>query len=199
MMTDRVRHAGVGGVLRAAVLAAALAAGGCETEERIIRYRPMLSNIPDAQMGIQPVVPEGEFDSPISAEVESLVVERPDGSVVLMSKSIRHVLIHLERLLSEDGIDLFYDQLVSDQTKEYLRGEGHDPREFADFLLRNRDDVMALLRLLPFGEHTPTAVVETTGRNEFVLRMTGSARRNLRFTRMWFAIEDGRYRLMWIS
>src|SRR5690606_4326944 len=59
-------NAAAGGI--AATVAAALVCG-CQTEERVVRYRPMLSSVPGAQFGTQPTGARfrGQYVDPTSA------------------------------------------------------------------------------------------------------------------------------------
>lgn len=180
-----------------ALLAALLA--GCAPEERVVRYKPFLANLPDAKTGQPAVGVEARRAPEAGPDDDGSIIRNRDGSVTLVSKSIRQLMRHIERTLDNEEDDLFFEQLVADATKQHLRAEGIDPREFVSSLRERRRDIAVLFARLPVGEYSPGAVFEPVGDRMYVVRLTGPAARDIRFTKLWVALEKGQYKLVWFS
>lgn len=180
---------------------------GC-MERRIIAVRGNnIAALPGAQGGIKPDVPRQRVTStwesiltadappppgmPIEGEPNRRVL--PDGSVHLVSKSPRHLVAHLRDVIQRDEMDLLYEQLLSEHTKEWYRNRGRDPREAIEYIERNATEMRELLMDLPMGEGTPGARFENAGRNAFRLRAPGAAWSDKRFTTIAMRIERRRF------
>ncbi|HYE02214.1 MAG TPA: hypothetical protein VD963_03150 [Phycisphaerales bacterium] len=181
---------------------ALLGAGACHTEPTVTHYRPFFSNIPEAQTGTPAVgdLGEGGADYAQVAPDAKLVVEKPDGSKVLIARSVHHLMRHLEHFLDEGESDqVIIDQLFSRQLHAHLGELGAEPQEYVDYLRRGRKDLALLFARLPMGERSPSAVFEKTGKRQYVLKITGTAARDLRWTRLWVVMENGNWKLTWVS
>lgn len=186
----------------AVVLAAlALALSGCASEENVVKYRPFFTGIQGAEFATDPVNPSKGYVDPTAVADNRIVIEHDDGSRTFVARSPRHVMVHVETLLDEDdprSDRVLLDQLVSEKTKEFYRSEGKDPLSFVTDLRARRTDVAKTFGRMPMGEHTPTVLIDQPGDNIWVLRITGSAGKDLVFTKVWFRLEGTQWRLMWM-
>lgn len=192
-------------VLVAALLVVTVGgAGGCEREANVVRYKPFFTGITGAEVtrgvGAQPVnANDGYIDPTRLPSDAKLVIENPDGSKTLVAKSLRHMMGHLERCLDEGDDDLLMDQVISEKTKEHYRSQGKDPQEIMRFLKRNRRDIAKLFARMPMGEYTPTVILEQPGDKMWVVRLTGAAARDMKFTKLWARLEEGNWRFVWVD
>jgi hypothetical protein len=108
-------------------------------------------------------------------------------------------MAHLERTLDEGEDDLIFDQLVSEETKRHMEREGRDPREVVAMLKLSRRDLAQMFARMPFGEQSPTARFEQTAKRQYVLRLTGAAAKDVKFTKLWVALEGGSFKFLWVS
>lgn len=188
----------------AALLIVAVSSPGCQRDEKVVRYKPFFTGIAggaEVSFGsdAKPVNPNAGFIDPSALPSDAkLVVENPDGSKTLIAKTLRHMMSHVERCLDEREDDLLMDQVISERTKEEYRAEGKDPREIIRFLRRNRKDIAKLFGRLPMGEYTPTVIIDQPGDKTWVIRLTGAAKRDMKFTEVWGRQEEGNWRLLWI-
>ena len=172
----------------------------CQPEEKIVRYKPFFANIADAQFGEQkPVNANAGYVDPTVAADNKIVIEKPDGSKVLLAKSVQAMMSHLSRCLDEDDDKLFLDQVVSKKTKDHYREMGKDPMELVDMLKANRKEVAKTLARMPLAEHSPTVILEQPGDKTWTIKVTGAAAKDLQYTRLWARMEDGNWRFMWLD
>jgi hypothetical protein len=187
----------VRGMLAAAILAGV--AGGCQTEQRVVKYNPFLANIPGAETAVKPVGNRFEgYKDPSVVEGDKTIIENPDGSVTLVAKSVRHLMTNIMACLEYEDDEVLLEQVISEQTKGQFRSEGKQPEEAVEFLKKNRDDIAKLFARMPFGEHSPNIILKQPARRTVVLELTGLATRDLRFTELWAVMEQGNWKLLWI-
>jgi hypothetical protein len=171
--------------------------GGCQPEERLVRYKPFMAGLDKVQTQTPAVIPQG----PVSAaEVsdDKLIVENPDGTVRLISRSGLQMMAHIRRLLAADDADLFTQQVLSRLTRDEYTARGLDPREGFKTLKEREKDILLLFARMPMGEHSPNVVMEPIGRNFFRVRVTGDSRKGLgRYTGFDMILEEGNWRLRW--
>lgn len=181
------------------LLATGLMAGACQTETHIVRYNPFLANIPGAQTQVKPVGDRlGEYEDPTVVEGNRTILENPDGSVKLVSKSVRHLMSHIMLCLEYEDDEVLFEQVVSEQTKQEFRGAGKDPFEAVEFVKQNRQDIAQLFARMPFGEQSPNIILKQPAKRTVQLCLTGLAAKDMRFTELWAVMEHGNWKLLWI-
>lgn len=203
----------------AAMLACAgLVIGACETEDKIVRYKPFFTNIQDAVTATPAVgVESGEAatrsysgdgtistDEPVDpAKIAESYYDRmaklPEHMVKLDAGDIGTLIRHIRWTLDEDKDQILIDQLFAEDLLTELRSRRQDPEDYVDWLHENRRDIEAMLARMPMAERSPTVLYEQTGRRQYRVRLTGAAERGVKFTQLWVAMERGKYRLLWIS
>jgi hypothetical protein len=175
--------------------------GGCEPRERIVRYKPFLAGLEN----VETQTPTVEEHRPIAVADEggslaenNLEIENPDGTKTLISRSGVQLMAQIRRLLAEEEVDLFTEQVLSELTREEYRARGLDPKEAFKTLKEREKDILLLFNRMPMGEHTPSAVMEPIGKNFFRVRITGDARKGLgRYTGFDMILEKGNWKLRW--
>ncbi len=213
----RTGRAGVG--LLRAVLATArtgLAAGAllallaCESDDRVVRYKPFFTGLEGANFGDQaPVVgdrattPRREAKQPEAAsepEFENkLFTLNLDGSKRLVLASPLHVMRLLELLLDEGEDKTIADQLFSEKTRLEFGGTAESAVQAVDYLHQHRRDIAVLFARMPLAENSPTVIVDQPGDRVWVIRLTGRPAEGLRFTRLWVRLESGKWKFMWVT
>lgn len=185
--------------MRVVLLAIALVLGGC-TYERVISRRAALAGLPGAESGV-------EYDNshlrtlkdPTATGEVRLVIEQPDGSVILKSPSGRHLMMHIYTTIEAGDRDLFTDQLLSEVTRREFYDRGYDPGHAFDELVRRQDDVYKLFSRMPMGEYTPGVLWRSMGQKTMRLEVTGQAARDLRWNFMDMVLEYGDWKLRWFG
>lgn len=175
---------------------------GCETETRVLRYKPFFTGLEGATFGEAPVLdhPSVRPEDPTAAGKEpKLIIEHPDGSVTLVSRSPRHVMTHLEHWLDADEDDVLLEQVLAEETKEHFRSQGKDPMVYIKQLHQDRRDIAAFFARIPQAEHTPTVLLDQPGNKTWIIRLVGAPAQGLRFTKLWVKQEQGQWRLLWLS
>ncbi|MEM8835899.1 MAG: hypothetical protein AAGD00_08765 [Planctomycetota bacterium] len=184
-----------------------LPAFGC-TETRIVERRGInigaLSDGSGAQPqntfeGILGSYAPDDLDESEALDPSGLRREREDGSIVLVSRSPRHLIYHLMQTINAQEWDLLYEHLLAEDLKDAYAQRGLDPEESVAFIRRHRDDVRELLITMPAGEYSPQVRMETIGRNAFRLRMSSAELLEMRFESIDVVIEDGSFRLLLID
>lgn len=179
----------------------AFVAGGCaEPEGTVVRYRPFLTGITGAQFAGQgPVNADvGLADARTLAAADQDVVENPDGTRTLRSRSIAHLLRHLARELEGGDDRVIVDQLVSERLVEQFRTDGRPPETIPDFLRSIRPDLLKTFAKMPMGEYSPQVVLHQPGDRTFELEVSGRYAEGLRFTRLWARLEGGNWKFVWV-
>ncbi len=176
--------------------------GGCRRYERVVRYEPMLSGLPGAEVGSDVTTAgakrAGEPEV-VDAGEETLRVEGVDGSVVLVSKTGRQLMAHVYTTLANGEADLFVSQVLSQMSKDEFRERGVDPLEGFEFLRENQELIRALFNRIPMGEFTPGVFMRAQGNNVFRLGVQGIGARGLTWTFMDMVFENGGWRLRWFG
>jgi len=193
------------------------ASGGC-VEERVVSVRGNLQSLSGASGGYQlgpdaKRSPSRDFESTLAKADESagrsapgepiegrpLRRLMPDGSILLISRSPRHVMIHLFETLRDEEDELLLNQVVSKRLREQYEERGEDPRQIVRELRRERREIVKLMTSMPMAEQTPGALMRTTGRNVFEVTAPGGPALDQKFKRLSVVIEQGSFRLMSIS
>lgn len=122
--------------------------------------------------------------------------EMPDGSVHLVSRSPRDLIVHIVETLNQEEYELLYKQLLSERTKQAYRDRNRDPKEAVKFMVKRKKDVIDFLNMMPNGENTPGVRLKTLGPSRYALLPQHAEKLGKRFKEMEFAIEDGRFKLV---
>lgn len=179
---------------------AVLVLGSCSPNEKVVRYKPFFTGVSGAEFhGAEPVNPTAGYTDPARVPDQKIVIDKPDGGKILIAKSVRHMMTHLETCLDNGDDQLLMDQVISEKTKEEFRARGQDPAEILDFLRKNRKDIARFFARMPMGEYTPTVILEQPGDKTWVVRLTGAPAEGLKFTRLWARMEDGNWRFVWVN
>jgi hypothetical protein len=181
----------------ALALAALLALASCAREERVIGQRSLLGGLPGAQAKVAPLGPKGQSIDPAMLDETRLVEVRPDGTKRLISRSGRHLMLHIWTTLQEGDAGTFVDQVLSRRTRDQFLDRGLDPAEAFERVRARLDDVQRLFARMPMGEHTPGVHYEQLDRNTFRFILTDTAARGLTWIGIDMIYEDGNYRLLW--
>lgn len=202
------RRAGARTVRAAALLTLGLAVGACAPETKVVRYKPFLANLgPALQEGMtlkvnkEPVLNDARVSpvDPTAAPDNRIVIENEDGTKTLIARSPQHVMLHVERCLDEGEDDLLFEQMVAEQTKNYFRAQGKDPRSYIDQLRDDRRDIARLFARMPQGESSPTVMLRQFPERTWRIDVVGNYAKDLRFTRLWVQMERGQWKLLWID
>lgn len=200
------------------MLVAALGFGlaGCATEERVVEVRgglAGLARLPGASsnLPLEAVGPSaadsaerwnellGAQDKGEKIEGHALRRELEDGSVLLLSRSPRELILHLYETLRDGELELLEEQIISARTKRAYLSQRKSSREAVDWLVKNREDVEALLATMPAGEQTPGVVMRPLGQNAFRLSSGDAAGLGLKLKQLDLVVEQGRFRLLMIQ
>ena len=185
--------------MRALLLIAVLVGAGC-TYERVVSRRAPLAGLPGAETS-------GEYDNSHLRQIHDvsevdgveLVIEQPDGTVVLKSPSGRHLMVHIYTTIEDGDRELFTDQLLSEITRREFNERGYDPATAFDELVRRQEDVYKLFSRMPMGEYTPGVLTRNLGEKTLRLEVTGQAARDLKWTFMDMVLERGDWKLRWFG
>lgn len=199
------RRATASGILAALSL---VFVGACAEETRVVSEHGLLIGLPDAQRAGEQTRSTGIRTSPLeTVDDADLIRTAPTGERVIICQSPRHVILLTRRLLASndesDGV-LFYNQLISDDTKRRAISEGEDPARILDYFKENRADILDLLAAMPMGELSPEVAYEPvddgSGKDRARLRIRSSLSRKLEFTQLWVQKEGrNQYRLLWVK
>ncbi len=192
-------------------------AGGC-VEKRVVAVRGNLQSLSGASGGYELGAdadrpPSKDFESALAKSDESagrsapgepiegrpLRRMMPDGSVLLISRSPRHVMIHLFETLRDEEDELLLNQVISNRLREEYEERGKDPAMIVRELRRERQEIVKLMTAMPMAEQTPGALMRTTGRNVFEVTAPGGPALDQKFKRLSVVIEKGSFRLLSIS
>jgi len=185
--------------VRAALLIIAIVLGGC-TYERVVGRRAPLDGLPGAESSSEyNNYHLSELQDPTVSNELELVIEQPDGSVILRSPSGRHLMVHIYTTIEAGDKELFTDQLLSETTRREFYDRGYDPGHAFDELVRRQDDVFKLFARMPQGEYTPGIVWKNLGQKTMRLKVNGQAARDLRWNFMDMVLEQGNWKLRWFG
>ena len=191
-----------GAVRAGCVLAWGAAVGvmlaGC-TYERVVNYKPFFTGLDGATHRTEPVKDQSQNPGLAGAGDPRIVIENPDGSVTLLSRSGRHLMTHILRTLREEEPHLFVEQLLSDRTRIEYEERGLDPMEAYKTLKTHEREVQILFARMPFGEQSPNVIMEKIDTKMYRVRLTGRATRDLQWTFMDMVLEHGQWKLRWLG
>lgn len=184
-------------VLAASAAAIALAAAiGC-TETRIVKYNPILGDLPGSVSGT-PVVRDFQgYQDPGTLKDDELQKTQPDGTVLLFARTGKDLMIHIHNTLEKDDKKLFVSQVLSEITKRECAERNVDPGECFDFLKSHRDDIDALFDRMPGAERTPGVFPKPLGDNVIRVELGPNADGDLFWGGFDMVMEHGNYRLRW--
>lgn len=192
----------LGGMATTAVLTLA----ACESDQKVIEYKPFFTGLEGAEFGgQQPVVNRdlpagGAVDAAEIDEAQNkLVVENPDGSKRLILASPLHVMRLTELLLNEGHDQLMIDQLFSEKTLLEFGGPDRSAQQAVDYLREHQRDLSILFARMPLAENSPTVIVDQPGDRTWIIRLTGKPAEGLRFTRLWVRMEHGKWKFLWVT
>lgn len=117
-----------------------------------------------------------------------------EADVRLVAGSVGQLFGLLLDSLSRGEHGLIARDLVGRSTQEHYQSSGQSARVFVDELARNQREVARTLSRMPMAERTPTVFMERVdaGRHQvWVLRLTGLAAKDLRFSRVWVELGRG--------
>lgn len=180
----------------AALCATAMAA--C-TYERVVNYKPFFAGLDGAEHRTDPVQDPSQRPGLAGAGDPRIVIENPDGSVTLMSRSGRHLMSHILRVLREEEPDLFVEQLLSERTRIEFEERGLDPADAYKTLKAHERELQILFARMPFGEQSPNVIMEKIDTKMYRVRLTGRATRDLQWTFMDMVLESGQWKLRWFG
>lgn len=184
-------------MMRGVGLALLLALAGCAREERVIGQRSLLGGLPGAETKVAPLGPRGQTIDPAALDETRIVETLPDGSKRLISRSGRHLMLHIWRTLQENDAQTFVDQVLSRRTREEFLDRGLDPVQAFERVRARLDDVQRLFARMPMGERTPGVHFEQLDRRTFRFMLTDTAAKGLSWIGIDMVYEDGHYRLLW--
>ena len=91
---------------------------GCERETRVVRWDPMLGNLPNAESGTPFTRDTSKFIDPTKIAGDKLVLEDERGKKTLLAKTGRHLMTHIYNCIANEERDLFTEQVLSEMTKK---------------------------------------------------------------------------------
>lgn len=210
---DRWRPSRVSLVMRPPLLLILLALPACATEERVVSVKGNFQHLAGAQGGYettegsprkkfdleQALTRAEETDLPGEAvDGQPLRRKMPDGKIILITRSPRHVVLHLAATLQAKEDDLLLDQVLSERLKNNYRERGIDPMEAVKYLHKNEKEIYKLLVAIPMGDQTPGAITKTVGRNVFEIEAPGGIMLEQKFTRLQVVLETGGFKLLMV-
>lgn len=175
-----------------------LAIPGC-TYEKVVNYKPFFTGLEGARHGTAPVQDASQRPGLGGTGDPRIVIENPDGSITLISRSGRHLMTHISRTLRDNEPVLFTEQLLSDLTRMEYEERGLDPVEAFNTLKKHEEELRIFFARMPFGEQSPHVIMEKIGQKMYRVRLTGQAARDLQWTYMDMVLESGQWRLRWFG
>ena len=187
--------------------------GSCTQNERVVSVSGGLIGLQGAvggQAGPSPprtgagfenlLTQEGDAESLDSlSEAGYLRLQDDDGNITLVSRSPSHVVFHLRETLVSEEVDLLFEQVLSEKTKQNYRSRGMDPKLAVEYMARNRNAILDFLATIPMGEKTPGVLQESLGRNMFRYRSGGAVAMGLKFSALDVIVEHKSFRLLMIN
>ncbi len=122
-----------------------------------------------------------------------------DGTVVLVSRSPRELILHLYETLRDNELELLEEQVISQRAKQAYLASRKSPKDAVAWLVKHRKDVEELLATMPAGEQTPGVFMKPLGNNAFRLNSADAAALGLKLRRVDVVVEQGRFRLLTIQ
>lgn len=168
------------------------------TYRKVVRYNAPLAGLPGAETGMEEVGHSGRID-PTKVPDGQIREVKEDGSIVLHSRSPRHLMRHIYATIANGERDLFVEQVLSERTKQEFYQRGYEPGTAFDELVRRRNDVLKLFNAMPQGEYTPGVLMKKLGKKTYRLSTSGLIARDLNWTFMDMVLEQGSWRLRWFG
>lgn len=166
----------------------------CQSDERVVSYKPFLTGLQDAQTQTPAVLTEehkGVDARPTPAD--KLVVEEADGSKLLVARSALQLMRHIQRTLADADAKLFADEILCEQTRREYIERGLDPTEAYRTLKEREQDIQKLFARMPAGEGSAFVVVSTIGERTKRLQLTPQAGKDLTWTGFDMVLEGARW------
>jgi hypothetical protein len=182
----------------APLLVSVLFLGACEAESEVVAWDPPLAGLPGAQSGMAVKKGPREKGEVRAYSPDELRIVADDGSVTLVSRTGKHLIIHILRTLRDGEEDLFTEQVLSETTRNEFIARGYDPKEAYRELKRREVDVNKLFQRMPNGELTPGVFLKKVGDGVFRMQSGGPAG-DLKWTSMDMVFEKGNWRLRWFG
>lgn len=171
----------------------------CAQEERVTQYKPFFTGLSGAKFNTEPVDSTRGYADPTASPDNRTVIENPNGSRVLLCRSVRALMSHLERELDEENSDIIIQQLISKRTLDEYESRGETPKAIIDFLQKHRRDIAMLFARMPMAERSPTVILKQPGDGVWILQLTGAAAEDTKFTKLWVVMERGSWRFYWVT
>lgn len=171
----------------------------CAQEERVTQYKPFFTGLSGAKFNTEPVDSSRGYADPAAAPDNRSVIENPNGSRVLLCRSVRALMSHLERELDEENSEIIVEQLLSKRTVDEYESRGESPKAIIDFLQKNRRDIAMLFARMPMAERSPTVILKQPGDGVWILQLTGAAAEDTKFTKLWVVMERGSWKFYWVT
>jgi hypothetical protein len=192
---------------RALVLAILTFPLGCQPEEKIVRYKPFFTGLEGMTSQTAPVLepppavaaatPEAATDEE-DPTAHQLAIKNRDGSVMLIARTGRHLIYHIQKTLEDEDADLFARQVLCQRTRREFEERGLDPKDAYAVCKAQERELALLFSRMPMGEHSPNVLMEDLGGNTFRVKLTGKSRDGLkRWTGFDMVLEQGNWRLRW--
>jgi hypothetical protein len=173
---------------------AAVATPGCQSEPKVVSYKPFFTGLEGAASNTPPVLgSQHRPEIPEGATPDDGVIEEADGSTRLVARNAIALMAHIQRTLAEDEEALFVDQVLCEQTRLEFKERGHDPAESFRFLQRQQKDIRELFNRMPAGERSPMVIVTPLGPRAQRLKVTGLAAKDLKWTGFDMVFEGARW------
>lgn len=128
-------------------------------------------------------------DSPF--EIRSVA---EDGTVTLRNLVPEHVITNMMACIRAEEYDLVYNQLLSERARVIYENEGGDRESFADYMQKNRREIMTTLHRMSYGFSGQDVFLKPMGNG--ILRAGFSPRiaDSFRFKNVEFSAELGGFR-----
>jgi hypothetical protein len=178
-------------------VAFALAILSACTETRVVRYNPILGDLPGAESGTPVVRDLGGYKDPGEVPDDELQKTLPDGKVLLFAKTGKHLMNHIHNTLEADDKKLFVSQVLSQLTKRECIERNVDPGECFEILKAHREDIDALFDRMPGAERTPGVFPMPLGGNVTRVELGPKSDGGLLWGGFDMVMEHGNYRLRW--
>jgi hypothetical protein len=143
------------------------ALSGCQVEQRVIRKKQWFEGLPGVEQGGQPVradAPDAP-STPLAStgpqipenKLREVVPASPNApaQVTLISRTGRHLLVHIYETLRDNERELFAEQVLSERTREEFLSRGFSATDAFDLLKAQEEQVVTLLQQIPDAEATP--------------------------------------------
>ncbi|TVQ50778.1 MAG: hypothetical protein EA377_13945 [Phycisphaerales bacterium] len=142
-----------------------------------------------------PSKPKSDEESGGASELRE---ERSDGEITLRGFMPEHLLAHLITCLNNREYDLIYDQLLSEPTRREWEREGRDKDDFANYLERNRRELVRSLTRIYMGINHHDTRIEHLGEGVTDVVLGRRAAEGLKFRRVRMLSEGYSIKLVMI-